>query len=116
MFLGAVSFMPLSTSLLSEHHDQTLSVVIFSASLATAGVALLGMWRAGLQHRRASGKPRMGGHPSGRAMIILFVTAVLSIGLAVLDPVLGALIWVAFPVIAVLAGRRTAAVPELAER
>ena len=116
LFLGAVSFTPFSTSLLSEHHDRTLSVVIFSASLAAAGVALVGMWRAGLQHRKASGKPRIGSHSSGRAMIILLVTAVLSMGLAVLDPVLGALIWVAFPIIAVLAGRRTTAVPEVAER
>ena len=59
LFLGAVSFIPFPTSLLSEHHDQALSVIIFSASLAIAGIALVGMWRAALRHRGASGKPRV---------------------------------------------------------
>ena len=113
LFLGAVSFIPFPTSLLSEHHDQALSVVAFSGSLAVAGIALIGMWRAGLRHRGTSGKRRVQYRSSKRAMIMLLVTAVVSIGLAFLNPGLGALVWVAFPVIAALAGRRTKAVSEV---
>ncbi len=33
LFLGAISFLPYPTSLLSEHHDQSLSVILFSSVL-----------------------------------------------------------------------------------
>ena len=78
LFLGAVSFIPFPTSLLSEHHDQALSVVIFSASLAVAGIALFGMWRAGMRHRDAGARPSIVDPSSKRAMFILFATAAVS--------------------------------------
>ena len=49
VYLGVVSLAPFSTSLLSEHHDEALSVVVFSLSLGVAGLALIGMWRAALR-------------------------------------------------------------------
>ena len=105
VFLGVVSLAPFSTALLSEHHDQALSVVIFSLSLAIAGSALAGMWHASLRHGAAHGKPRVLDRSSKRAMILLLVSAVVSIGLAPFSPKLGTLVWVAFPVIAFLIAR-----------
>jgi hypothetical protein len=42
--LGAVSFIPFPTALVSEHPEQALSVIIFSACYVLAGLALGGMW------------------------------------------------------------------------
>jgi pimeloyl-ACP methyl ester carboxylesterase len=55
LFLGAVSFIPFPALLLSEHHDQMLSVVIFSATLAAAAIALIGIWRVGERQRPGTG-------------------------------------------------------------
>ena len=116
LFLGAVSFIPFPTSLLSEHHDQTLAVVIFSATLSAAGIALVGMRRVELRHRAANGRTGAVGPSPERLVVILLATAAVSSGLAVFNPEIGALVWVAFPVVAALAGRRTAAVPEAADQ
>ena len=43
VFLGVVSFIPFPTALMSEHPDQALSVIIFSACYAVAGLVLGGM-------------------------------------------------------------------------
>jgi uncharacterized membrane protein len=116
LFLGAVSFIPFPTSLLSEHHDQALAVVIFSATLAAAGIALVGMRRVEQRHRPTNARPSAAGRSAERLVVILLATAAVSSGLAVFSPGLGALVWVAFPVAAALAGRRTAAVPEAADQ
>jgi uncharacterized membrane protein len=116
LFLGAVSFIPFPTSLLAEHHDQALSVVIFSATLAAAGIALVGMRRVEQRHRPANGKPGAAGRSPEQPVVILLVTAAVSSGLAVFSPWIGALVWVAFPVVAVVAGRRAAGVSEAADQ
>ena len=61
VFLGAVSFTPFPTSLLSEHHDQALSTIVFSATLAVAAIALLGMASIERQRRQASAAERTAG-------------------------------------------------------
>ena len=99
LFLGSVSFIPFSTSLLGEHHDQALSVVIFSVSVAVAGIALVGMGRTE-ERRRGS---EIVDRAFTREMTMLLVTAVVSISLAVFSPLLGTLVWVAFPLVAALA-------------
>ena len=91
-------------------------MVIFSGTLAAAGIALVGMRRAGLRHRSANGGPGAAGPSPERPVVILLATAAVSSGLAVFSPGLGAFVWVAFPVAAALAGRRTAAVPEAADQ
>lgn len=99
LFLGAVSFTPFPTSLLSEHHDQPLSVVIFSVTLAVAGIALLGMYRSLLRERPTRGRAsRSHVWPA----VVLLVTALVAGALAVFKPVLGFLVWVAFPIIVVV--------------
>lgn len=106
VYLAVVSLAPFSTSLLSEHHDEALSVVVFSLSLGVAGLALIGMWRAALRYAAAHGKPHVPDPSSRRAMILLLVSAVVAIGLALFSPTLGTLVWIAFPVIAFLTARR----------
>lgn len=116
VFLGAISFIPFPTSLLSEHHDQALSVVIFSATLAVAGIALLGMWKAERRDRPANASPTTTGRSPDRPVLILLVTAVVSSGIAFFSPGFGAWIWVAFPALAVVVSRRNAGVSDAADQ
>jgi uncharacterized membrane protein len=97
VFLGAVSFTPFPTSLLSEHHDQALSIFIFSATLAVAGIALLGMWR--VEWSAADDHPAPQDSPRA-LMFLLLATALVSSLVALVSPMVGAWIWVAFPVLA----------------
>ena len=115
LFLGAVSFIPFPTSLLSEHHDQTLSVVIFSATLAAAGIALLGMWRVEQRQRPATGSARAASRSPQSLVLLLLVTAVVSSGLALFSPGLGAMVWVAFLVLTAVGWRRSTNVPEASD-
>lgn len=112
LFLGAVSFIPFPTSLLSEHHDQTLSVVIFSATIAAAGIALLGMWRVEQRQRPATGSASAASRSPQVLVFILLATAAVSSGLAFFKPGLGAWAWVAFLVLAAVGWRRKVDVSE----
>lgn len=92
VFLGAIAFIPFPTSLLSEHHDQALSVFIFSATYAVAGLALAGMalaYRGQLETARASSESSN----TARAVIIILATALISCSLALFRPWLGVLMW-----------------------
>lgn len=115
LFLGAVSFIPFPTSLLSEHHDQTLSVVIFSATLAAAGIALLGMWRVEQRQRPATGSARAASRSPQSLVLLLLVTAAVSSGLALFSPRVGAMVWVAFLVLTAVGWRRSTNVPEASD-
>lgn len=107
VFLGAVSFTPFPTSLLSEHHDQALSTIVFSATLAVAAIALLGMASIERQRREASAAERTAGRGSALILAASFlVTAALASGLALLRPVLGVWIWAAFPIVVTVLARR----------
>ncbi len=97
LFLGAVAFIPFPTSLLSEHRDQALSVVIFSVTLAVAGFALLRMHRDVIR-RRPTGDGAASS--SERPAIVLLVTALVAAVLALFMPLLGFLAWVIFPFVA----------------
>jgi uncharacterized membrane protein len=116
VFLGAISFIPFPTSLLSEHHDQALSVVIFSATLAVAGIALLGMWKAERRDRPSNASPTTTGRSPDRPVLILLVTAVVSSGIAFFSPGFGAWVWVAFPALAVVVSRRNVGVSDAADQ
>lgn len=106
VFLGAVSFIPFPTSLLSEHHDKTLPVVIFSATLAVAGIALEGMRRANFSERRSSGQPvEPHGSPEHPARLLLVIAALATI-MAVFNPRLGAMLWIAYPIVSAVGRRR----------
>ena len=103
LFLGAVSFTPFPTSLLSEHHDQALSIWTFSTTLAVAGFALLGMWR----RERSTAKDQPSPEDSPRQlMFLLLATAAVSSAVALASPTMGAWDWAAFPVLGAVAAWR----------
>jgi uncharacterized membrane protein len=97
VFLGAVSFIPFPTSLLAEHPEQLLSVIVFSATYVVAGIALGRMWRfvdAPVSTGRATPWP----HRVSRAMLVILGTASLACLLALAEPRLGAALWFSYPV------------------
>ena len=107
MFLGAIAFIPFPTSLLSEHHDQALSVFIFSGTYAVAGLALAGMAVAYRRQLETAGTSRES-TAAVTAVIIILATALISCLLALFRPWLGVLIWVVYPFASMLAVRARA--------
>jgi len=102
LFLGAVSFTPFPTSLLSEHHDQALSIWIFSATMAVAGIGLLRMWRA--EQSTEEGDPSQ--KDSLRKLVfVLWATVLVSAAVALVSPRVGVWIWAAFPIVAAVLSR-----------
>jgi len=101
VFLGAIAVIPFPTSLLSEHHDQAVSVFIFSTTYVVAGLALAGMaaaYRKQLESAESLGE----GISVTRAVTIILATAVISCLLALIYPWLGVLIWVVYPFVSVM--------------
>ena len=97
-----ISFLPFSTSLLSDHHDQWLSVCIFSTNLGANGIALFGMAKCLFQQDSSVGRCGSDEGLARRAVMILFLTAVGSTGVAFWSTPIGASVWIAFPVLATL--------------
>lgn len=96
VFLGAVSFIPFPSSLLAEHPEQLLSVVVFSATYVVAGIALGRMWRVSDRSRITDGETSRP-HGISRAMVLILATAAGSCLLALFDPRLGAALWFTYP-------------------
>lgn len=96
VFLGAVSFIPFPTSLLAEHPEQLLSVVVFSATCVVAGLAL-GRMRRVLDRSSIAGGGKPPKRGISRAMLLIFATAAGSCLLATVDPRLGAALWFTYP-------------------
>ena len=103
LFLGCVSLIPFPTSLLAEHPDKALSVIVFSTVFATAGVALAMMRRA-LSAGEETGTE--GRRPLSRSSALLLATAAISCVVAVFHPSLGALVWFSYPIAAAVIRRR----------
>ncbi len=104
-FLGIVSFIPFPTALMSEHPDQALSVIIFSACYALSGLALAGMW---FFLERSEKRPEGGAADSSehalsvassvkRVIIMLPALAVFASLLTLVDPRLGVAVWIIMP-------------------
>lgn len=96
VFLGAVSFIPFPSSLLAEHPEHLLSVVVFSASYVVAGIALGRMWQVSDRSRITDGETSRP-HGISRAMVLILATAAGSCLLALFDPRLGAALWFTYP-------------------
>jgi len=96
VFLGAVSFIPFPSSLLAEHPEQLLSVVVFSATYVVAGIALGRMWQVSDRSRITDGEASRP-HGISRAMVLILATAAGSCLLALFDPRLGAALWFTYP-------------------
>ena len=96
VFLGAVSFIPVPTSLLAENPEQRLSVVVFSATYVVAGLALGRMWRVFEGSLEVDGEaPRRRGFST--AMLLILATAAASCLVALFNPRLGAALWFTYP-------------------
>jgi uncharacterized membrane protein len=101
VFLGVIAFIPFPASFMSEHHDQALSVFIFSATYLVAGLALAAMavaYRKQLESAGASTEARF----VARAVGIIVATALISCLLALVRPWLGVLVWVLYPFVSTL--------------
>lgn len=105
VFLGIVSFIPFPTALMSEHPDQALSVIIFSACYALAGLALAGMWffleRSEKGQADSSEDAVTVPGPVKRIIIMLPALAVIASLLTLVDPRLGVAVWVIMPFIGI---------------
>jgi uncharacterized membrane protein len=96
IFLSAVAFIPFPTSLLSEHHDQALSVIVFSATYLVASLALVGMAVAYRRQTRSAGAATEESSVA-RIAAIMVAVALSSCLLALVHPWLGVLIWAVYP-------------------
>ncbi len=96
-FLGAVSFIPFPTALMSEHPDQVLSVIIFSACYALAGLALAGMWYFLERPEDSSENPVKVPLSVKRVIILLPAMALAASLLALVNPRLGVAVWIIMP-------------------
>ena len=97
IFLGAISFIPFPTSLVSEHPEHPLSVIIFSATLIVAGLALVGMWRFLEKEVLEPDTLRDMNRRVRRIIIWMLVIAIISCLLTFVSPRLGILVWIVFP-------------------
>jgi len=106
IFLGAISFIPFPTSLISEHSEQPLSVIIFSATLIVAGLALVGMWRLLEKKGLEPDTLRDMNRRVRRVIILMPVIAIISCLLAIVNPQLGILVWIVFPFAGIIIRRK----------
>lgn len=105
LFLGAVSFIPFPSSLISEHPEQLLSVIVFSVTISVAVIALGCMWFL-LEDIKLNSNER--DLMNRRVKMVIIWTPVIAVGsclLSLLDTRIGILIWLAMPLIG-LARRR----------
>ena len=106
IFLGAISFIPFPTSLISEHFEQPLSVIIFSATLIVANMALVGMWRLLEKKGLEPDTLRDMNRHVKRIIVWMPVIAVISCLLATVNPQLGILVWIVFPFVGIIIRRK----------
>ncbi len=92
IFLGAVSFIPFPTALVSEHPEKVFAVIIFSADFAVAGLALGGLWYL-------SGGHKNNPHASStkRVILMLPVMAFLTSVIAFVDTRIGIVVLIIWP-------------------
>ena len=108
IFLGAVSFIPFPTSLISGHYDQPMAVVIFSATYVVAGLALGGMLIQKDNHGEKAGESNLSIGLARRVIIGVMVTAVAACLLSFIDARLGLLMWIVFPFVGFIWRQRKA--------
>lgn len=97
IFLGVVSFIPFPTSLISEYPKQPLSVIVFSLTCLVAWGAMVMMWRHQKKHDSKTVDTSSKNRSVRRVIILMPVIVVVSCLLALVDPRLGILVWVVFP-------------------
>lgn len=108
VFLGAVSFIPFPTSLISEHSDQFLSVVIFSLTFLVAGLALGGMWVTLEKERKVSDTDANVNRATKRVIATMPLIAIASCFIAAFDTRIGIAVWIALPFAGMVIRRKKA--------
>lgn len=108
MFLGAVSFIPFPTSLISGHFDQPMAVVIFSATYVAAGLTLAGMLIQKEKHGEKAGESKSLIGQARRVIIGVTVIGAVACLLSLVDARLGLLMWVVFPFVGFIWRQRKA--------
>lgn len=105
VFLGAVTVVPFTTSLIAERHDQALSVIIFSVAMSLDGIALDRMWSVERSFFDAKAEADWAvASPRSSIVLILLVAATASL-VALIYPSAGPFVWIAFPLAAPLLKR-----------
>ena len=107
VFLGAVSVIPFTASLLAERHDHALSVIVFSAVLSIGGIALDRMWCVERDEfdRQARSDARVTS-PRVSTIAILVLSVVAGV-VALISPTAGPFVWIVYPLSAPWLHRRT---------
>ena len=82
---------------ISEHFEQPLSIIIFSATLIVADLALVGMWRLLDKKGLESDTLRDMNLHVKRVIVWMLAIAIISCLLATVNPPLGILVWIVFP-------------------
>ena len=106
IFLGAISFIPFPTSLISQHSEQPQSVIIFSATLIVANMALAWMWHSLKKEKLDSDLRSEINRHVKRVVIWMPVIAIVSCLLATVKPQLGILVWIVFPFAGIIIRRK----------
>ena len=104
VFLGTISFIPFPTSLVSEHWEQPLSVIIFSAVIAVSGLVLAGMWFTDQKMRESAGSEATG--DVKHVIIAIPVISVISCLLTMADSRIGLLVWMVLPFVGIIIRRK----------
>jgi uncharacterized membrane protein len=90
VLLGAVAFVPFPAALLGEHPLQPASIIVFSITYAVAALAMAGMgFVAPDRHSAKARKVKW-------ISLLMLATAVLACLLTLIDPRLGASLWVLY--------------------
>lgn len=98
-FLAGISFIPFPTTLLSEHSDQPLSTVIFSAAVVFSGMMLGLMYL--VKHHEAKGCVDWKDiNPAAKtALVGMPIIGLLACLTAFWNPLVGSKVWMVFSII-----------------
>ena len=97
VFLGTVSFIPFPTSLISEHLEQPLAVIIFSALIAISGFVLAGLWFVDRKMGESVDSESM--RAVKRVIISSPSIAAIACLLSLIDTRLSIVVWILLPII-----------------
>lgn len=96
-FLGGISFIPFPTSLISEHGDQPLSIVIFSGVVVFCGLMLGLMCTVKGQPGTQTVNWKDLNPAAKRILIITPLLGLIACGLAFWKPIAGSVFWMVMP-------------------
>ena len=99
VFLGAVSVLPFTTSLIAERHDHALSVVVFSLALSIGGLALSRMWSVERTSFEAKAESDAAVSSPRSTVALILLVAAIACSVALFYPTAGVVVWVAFPLL-----------------